>query len=49
VADGVAEPVAARVGLEEDQVRALLGATFLVLSVLYVVKSFKGIADQVRG
>jgi hypothetical protein len=39
VADGIAEPVARRAPLDADQVRALLGAVFFVLAVLYVVKT----------
>ena len=39
VADGIAEPVARRAPLDSDQVRALLGAVFFVLSVLYIVKT----------
>jgi hypothetical protein len=39
VADGIAEPVARRAPLDSEQVRALLGAVFFVLSVLYVVKT----------
>jgi hypothetical protein len=35
----VAPPVARRTPLDEEQVRAIVGATFLVLAVLYVVKS----------
>jgi hypothetical protein len=31
--------VAKRTPLDEEQVRAIVGATFLVLAVLYVVKS----------
>ena len=38
VADGVAEPVANRVGLSEEQVRALIGAAFFVLAVFYIAK-----------
>ena len=34
VADGIAEPVARRAPLDSEQVRALLGAIFFVLSVL---------------
>ena len=41
VADGVASPVSRRTPLEEDQVRALLGATFFVLSVLYVIQTIR--------
>lgn len=46
LADGVAAPVSDRTPLGEDQVRALLGATFFVLSVLYVVKTLKVAAGR---
>jgi hypothetical protein len=39
VADGIAEPVARRAPLDSEQVRALVGAGFFVLSVLYVAKT----------
>ena len=39
VADVVAEPVAKRAPLEEEQVRAAIGVLFFVLSVMYVVKT----------
>lgn len=39
VADGVAAPVADRTPLKEEQVRALIGGAFFVLSVIYVVKT----------
>ena len=39
VGEAVAPPVARRTPLDEEQVRAIVGATFLVLSVVYVVKS----------
>ena len=48
VADVVSEPVAKRAPLEEDQVRAAIGALFLVLSVMYVVKAFSIITRQAR-
>jgi hypothetical protein len=35
----VAPPVARRTPLDEEQVRAIVGATFLVLSIVHVVKS----------
>jgi len=44
VADAVAEPVARRSGLTDDQVRAAVGAIFLALSVLYVVGAAKRLA-----
>ena len=38
LADGVAEPLSNRTPLQEDQVRALIGGVFFVLSVMYIVK-----------
>ena len=46
VADGVAQPVSQRTPLGEDQVRAILGGAFFVLSVLYVVKTLKAAAAR---
>jgi len=48
VADGVAAPVADRTPLDEDQVRALIGGAFFVLSVMYVVKTITGAAREAR-
>ena len=45
VADAVAAPVARRTGVADDQVRAAVGALFLVLSVLYVVGAVKRLAS----
>ncbi|SFF93378.1 hypothetical protein SAMN05216574_13416 [Blastococcus tunisiensis] len=44
VADAVAEPVARRAGVADDQVRAVIGALFLVLSVMYVVNAVRQLA-----
>lgn len=41
VADGVAEPISSRSPLSEDQVRAIIGATFFALSVYYVVDTVR--------
>jgi hypothetical protein len=41
VADGIAEPLAGRTPLDEDQARALLGALFFALSVMYIVKTVR--------
>ena len=41
VADGVAEPVSKRTPLDEDQVRAAIGALFFVLSVVYIAQAIK--------
>ena len=46
LADGVAEPVAKRVPLDEGQVRAAIGALFFVLSVIYVVNTVKAAAGR---
>jgi hypothetical protein len=43
VADVVAPPVAKRSSLREDQIRAAIGMTFLVLSVVYVVGAIRDI------
>lgn len=47
VADGVAEPVSKRTPLDEDQVRAAIGALFFVLSVVYIGQAIK--AARARG
>ena len=46
LADGVAEPVSNRTPLQEDQVRALIGGVFFVLSVVYIVKSLRAAAGR---
>jgi hypothetical protein len=46
VADGVSRPFASRTPLSEDQVRALVGATFFVLSVYYVVDTMRRVAAE---
>jgi hypothetical protein len=48
VADGVAEPVAKRTPLDEDQVRALIGAAFLVLAVIYIVNAVRDLVKDAR-
>jgi hypothetical protein len=48
VADGIAPPVANRAPLEEDQVRAVVGAAFFVLAVIYVAKTISAAARQAR-
>ena len=48
VADGVAPPVAQRTKLSEEQVRAIIGATFLVLAVIYVANAIKDLVQQAR-
>jgi hypothetical protein len=44
VADAVAEPVASRSPLTDEQVRAVIGGLFFVLSVVYVVGTVKRMA-----
>ncbi|MGY1773188.1 hypothetical protein [Blastococcus sp. SYSU D00813] len=46
VADAVAAPVARRSGLDDDQVRAAIGALFFVLSVVYVVQTVRQAAAR---
>ena len=48
VADGVSQPVANRAPLDEDQVRAVIGAVFFVLSVIYVIKTISAATRQAR-
>jgi hypothetical protein len=48
VGDKLADPVSEKTPLDRDQVRAAIGALFFVLSVMYVVKTVKAAADQVR-
>ena len=49
VGDAVAGPVSQRTPLTDDQVRAGIGAVFFALSVMYVVKTVRAAAAQVRG
>jgi hypothetical protein len=46
VADAVASPVARRSGVADDQVRAVIGAAFFLLSVLYVAGTIKRLARR---
>jgi len=46
VADTVATPVARRSSFSEDDIRAVVGIAFLVLSVIYVVGSLRRIARR---
>ncbi len=48
VANRISQPVADRAPLTEDQVRALVGAAFFVLSVIYVVKTISAATRQAR-
>ena len=46
VADSVAAPVARRAGLDDEKVRAAVGAVFFVLSVVYVVQTVRQVAAR---
>jgi hypothetical protein len=48
VANGISQPVANRAPLEEDQVRAVVGAAFFVLSVMYIAKTISAATRQAR-
>jgi hypothetical protein len=48
VADGIATPVANHTRLNEDQVRAIVGAAFFILSVIYVVNAVRALVQQAR-
>ena len=48
VADAAADPVANASPLKPEQVRALIGATFFVLSLVYVLRTVLGAAQQLR-
>ena len=48
VADGIAEPVAKRAPLETEQVRAVVGAAFFVLAVIYVIKTLTVATREAR-
>jgi hypothetical protein len=45
VANKAAPPVASRTPIDEDSVRAAIGALFFVLSLIYVVGSIKRVLD----
>ena len=45
VADKAAPPVAAKAPVDEDTVRAAIGALFFVLSVIYVVGTIKRVIE----
>jgi hypothetical protein len=49
VGDAVAEPVANRTRLDDDQVRAAVGALFFVLALVYVVRTLTDASRRVRG
>jgi hypothetical protein len=48
VADVVSEPVAKRAPFDADEVRAVIGGAFFVLSVIYVAKTISYAARQAR-
>jgi hypothetical protein len=48
VADGISQPVAKRAPLDEEQVRAVIGAAFFVLAVIYIVKTISAATRQAR-
>lgn len=48
VADGISQPVANRAPLEEDQVRAVIGAAFFALAVIYVGKTISAATRRAR-
>ena len=49
VADAVAPRVSEKTPVDEDAVRAAVGALFLALSLMYVAKALKTIVSEVRG
>ena len=48
LADGISQPVADRAPVEEDQVRAVIGAAFFVLAVIYVAKTISAVLRGLR-
>jgi hypothetical protein len=48
VADGISQPVADRAPVKEEQVRAVVGAAFFVLAVMYVAKTISAATRQAR-
>ena len=48
VGDKLASPVSGRTPLSEDQVRAIVGATFFVLSLYYVYSTASAVAKELR-
>jgi hypothetical protein len=49
VADGISKPVAKRAPLEADHVRAVVGAAFFVLAVIYVARTIFEATRRARG
>ena len=48
VGDVVAKPVSQRTPLDDEQVRAAVGALFFVLALLYVVRTLTAASQRVR-
>ncbi len=48
VGDAVAEPLAQRTPLDNEQIRAAVGALFFALSLMYVVKTVSVAARELR-
>src|SRR3954451_22805403 len=48
-ADAIAKPVANHTNLNEDQVRAVVGAAFFILAVIYVANSLRALARSSGG
>jgi hypothetical protein len=46
VGDALAEPLSQRSSLTDDQVRAVVGGLFFVLSLIYVVGTVKRLAQR---
>ena len=46
LADAVADPIARRTRVDADQVQAIVGGVFFVLSVVYVVGTVRRLAGQ---
>ena len=49
VADALADPLSKVARVKPEQARALVGATFFVLSLVYVVQTSRRAAQQIRG
>jgi hypothetical protein len=48
LADAIAAPVAHHTKLNEDQVRAIVGAAFFILAVIYIANAVRALAQQSR-
>jgi hypothetical protein len=48
VGDVVAEPVSKRTPLDDEQVRAAIGALFFVLALIYVIRTLTEASQRVR-